>query len=102
MIINFDIGTTISYILVLISAFIVGLFLRIPILPEKPIRNSWTISIIFPTLIIALGFFAIISNYNLGNNYTSVIIGIISPIFAKYGLEKLFPRPDQAEKKNTD
>ena len=31
---------------------IVGLILRLPLLPEKPIRQSWTISVIFPTAVL--------------------------------------------------
>lgn len=89
-----DTGTAVSYMLVLISAFIAGLLLRIPIIPEKPMRNSWTISIIFPTLIIAAGLYAVISNYGFGNMYSGVIIGIFSAIFSRFLLEKAFPRPD--------
>ncbi|MGZ7209893.1 MAG: energy-converting hydrogenase A subunit A EhaA [Methanobacterium sp.] len=102
MFINVDTGTLINYILVLISAFVVGLFLRMPILPEKPMRNSWTISIIFPTLIIAVGFYAVISNYGLGNYYSGVVIGIFTALFSKYLLEKVFPRPDLEDEKMTN
>ncbi len=101
MINNVDIGTAISYMLVLISAIIAGLLLRIPILPEKPMRNSWTISIIFPTLIIAIGLYTIINIYGFGNIYSGVIIGLFSALFSKFLLEKAFPRPDIEDKSIT-
>ncbi len=50
-----------GYIIAIASAMILGLILRLPLLPEKPIRQSWTISVIFPTAVLALGFTAIIS-----------------------------------------
>ena len=51
---------------------IVGLILRIPILPERPMRHSWTISIIFPTSIIALGLTAIL--FKLG--YEGILVAL--------------------------
>ena len=61
MIIHANVALTIlSYVLAVASAIVVGWVLRIPILPERPIRQSWTISIIFPTTVLALGFTAII------------------------------------------
>lgn len=97
MAVSFDIATAINYTLVLISAIVLGLILRLPILPEKPMRNSWTVSIIFPTLIIAAAIFAIISNYGLGNYYSGVIIGILTALFSRFLLDKAFPRPDQKD-----
>ncbi len=99
MTVTFDIATAISYMLVLISVIVLGLILRIPILPEKPMRNSWTISIIFPTLIIAVGFYAVISFYGLGNYYSAVVIGIFTAVFSKYLLEKAFPIPEMEDEK---
>lgn len=88
----------IGYIIAIASAVIVGLALRLPLLPEKPIRQSWTISVIFPTAVLALGFTAIISKlgYPL-NGYqeylVSLVIGVLTAIFSKFILERILPRP---------
>ena len=88
----------IGYIIAIASAVIVGLTLRLPLLPEKPIRQSWTISVIFPTAVLALGFTAIISKlgYPL-NGYqeylVSLVIGVLTAIFSKFILERILPRP---------
>jgi energy-converting hydrogenase A subunit A len=88
----------IGYIIAIASAVIVGLALRLPLLPEKPIRQSWTISVIFPTAVLALGFTAIISElgYPL-NGYqeylVSLVIGVLTAIFSKFILERILPRP---------
>ena len=61
MIIHANVLITISsYILAVVSAMIVGLVLRLPLLPERPMRHSWTVSIIFPTSVLAIGFTAIL------------------------------------------
>ena len=85
--------TIVSYILAVVSAMIVGLILRIPILPERPIRTSWTISLIFPTSIIALGLTAILFKLGYEGFLIAVVVGVISAIFAKYFLERLLPKP---------
>ena len=102
MIIHANVLLTISsYILAVASAMIVGLVLRLPILPEKPMRYSWTISIIFPTSVLAIGFNAIF--YKLGYSglynglYIAVIVGFITAIFAKYFLERMLPIPHMEE-----
>jgi energy-converting hydrogenase A subunit A len=89
--------TIVSYILAVVSAMIVGLILRIPILPERPIRNSWTISLIFPTSIIALGLTAILFKLGYEGYLIAVVVGIVSAIFAKYFLERLLPKPQMEE-----
>lgn len=84
-----------SYLIAVASAVILAMILRLPLLPEKPMRESWTISVIFPTVIIAIGLFAIINYFKVYNNiYAAIIIGIFSAIFSKYFLEKAFPKPD--------
>ncbi len=93
MTVSFDIATAINYMLVLISAIVLGLILRLPIIPEKPMRNSWTISIVFPTMVIAVGFYAVISYMGWGNYYSGVAVGVFTALFAKY-LGKVFPRLD--------
>jgi energy-converting hydrogenase A subunit A len=85
----------ISYILTIISAIILGLFLKLPLLPDKPMRNSWKISIIFPTIIIAIGLYAILDYFKVYNTlYAGIIIGIFSAVFSRFFLERAFPKPD--------
>jgi energy-converting hydrogenase A subunit A len=93
MIIHANVILISSYVLAVVSAIIVGLLLRIPILPERPMRQSWTISIVFPTSIMALGFNAIVFKLGVTGLIVSVIIGILTAVFAKYFLERLLPKP---------
>ncbi|HII84497.1 MAG TPA: energy-converting NiFe hydrogenase A subunit EhaA, partial [Methanobacterium subterraneum] len=53
-----------SYLIALAAALILGLVLRLPLLPDKPMRHSWTISAVFPTAVLAVGFYAMV--YELG------------------------------------
>lgn len=92
MIIHVDIVTLISYVLAVISAIVVGFILKLPLLPERPIRDSWTISIIFPTTIIALGLSAMVFELGWSGIIVGIIIGIISALISKYLLEKILPR----------
>ena len=89
--------TIISYILALIAAMVVGLILRIPILPERPMRYSWTISIIFPTSVLALGFTAMLFKLGYTGIPVALVVGILTAVFAKYFLERLLPRPQMEE-----
>jgi len=83
---------------VIISAMVLGLLLRLPILPEKPMRNSWKISVVFPTIIIAIGLYAIVDYFRIYNNiYMAIIIGIIAAVFSRFILERLVPEPDLGE-----
>ncbi len=75
---------------------IIGLALRLPVLPETPIRHSWTISVIFPTAVLALGFTAIISKLGyqlIGSQqyYVALVIGVLTAIFSKFILERILP-----------
>ena len=92
MIIHVDIITVASYFLAVISAIIVGFILRLPLLPERPMRDSWTISIIFPTIIIALGLSAMVFKLGWNGMIVGIIIGILSALISKYLLEKILPR----------
>ncbi|MCE5214509.1 MAG: energy-converting hydrogenase A subunit A EhaA [Methanobacterium sp.] len=90
----------IIYIIAVGSAMIVGLLLKLPLLPENPKRQSWTISAIFPTAVLALGFTAMISKLGYLNSTNSdyiiaLMVGIITAIFSKYILERILPRPSQ-------
>jgi energy-converting hydrogenase A subunit A len=95
MIIHVDVVTILSYILAVVSAVIVGFILRLPLLPEKPIRDSFTISIIFPTTVIALGLSAMVFELGWGGIIVGVIIGVVSALISKYLLEAILPRPTE-------
>src|SRR5664280_2690083 len=98
MIIHANVLLTISsYILAVASAMIVGLVLRLPILPEKPMRYSWTVSIIFPTSVLAVGFTAVLFKLGYNGLLVAVLVGIFTAIFAKYFLERVLPRPQMEE-----
>jgi energy-converting hydrogenase A subunit A len=84
-----------NYFIIIITVTVLGLLFKLPILPDKPMRFSWTISIVFPTIIIAISFYAIFDYFNIYNNiYTAIIIGIFATIFSRFILERLFPVPD--------
>lgn len=92
MIIHVDVVTVLSYTCALISAIIVGFILRLPLLPERPIRDSWTISIIFPTSVIALGLSAMVFELGWEGIIVGIVVGVLSAILSKYLLEKILPR----------
>ncbi len=92
MIIHVDIVTVLSYVLAVISAIIVGFILRLPLLPERPMRDSWTISIIFPTIIIALGLSAMVFELGWNGIIVGIVVGVLSALISKYLLEKILPR----------
>jgi energy-converting hydrogenase A subunit A len=89
----------IVYIIAIVSAMVLGLVLRLPLLPERPMRESWTTSVVFPTAVLALGFTAMVSKlgYLTSTNTDYLIalsIGVLTAIFSKYLLERLLPRPN--------
>lgn len=86
-----------GYIFALISTIIVGVLLKLPILPEKPMRHSWRISIIFPTVVIAIGTVAIVAEFGYSGAVVGVVVGILSALFSKLLLEKVFPKPAAEE-----
>ncbi len=92
MIIHVDVITILSYTLSVVSAIIVGFILRLPLLPERPIRDSWTISIIFPTTVIALGLSAMVFELGWNGIIVGIVIGVISALISKYILESILPR----------
>lgn len=88
----------IIYIVAVGSAIIVGLILKQPLLPEKPKRQSWTLSAIFPTAVLALGFTAMISKlgyltYSNIDYLIALAVGVLTAIFSKFILEMILPRP---------
>lgn len=92
MIIHVDVLTILSYTATVVSAVIVGFILRIPLLPERPIRDSFTISIIFPTLVIALGLSAMVFELGWNGIIVGIIIGVLSSLISRYFLETILPR----------
>ena len=95
MIIHVDVLTILSYILAVLSAVIVGFVVRLPLLPERPIRYSFTISIIFPTTVIALGLSAMVFELGWGGILVGIIVGVISALISKYLLEMILPKPTE-------
>ena len=94
--------TLISYVLAVGFAVITGLVLRLPLLPEKPMRQSWTVSAIFPTAVLALGFTAMV--FGLGYEGTGyrgmvigILVGILTALFCRFLLEKVVPKPKSEE-----
>lgn len=88
----------IVYIIAIGSAVILGLILKLPLLPERPMRQSWTISVIFPTAVLALGFTAMVSKLGYLTSSTTdyliaLAVGVLTAIFSKFILDKLLPRP---------
>ncbi len=92
----------IGYLITIIVSIIVAKGLKLPLLPEKPIRYSFEVSALFPTPIIAVGILAIFNK--LGYTFLfhgiiiSIIIGILSAIFTKYLFYTVFPKPPQGGK----
>jgi energy-converting hydrogenase A subunit A len=93
----------IIYIIAVVSAIVLALLLKQPLLPEEPKRQSWTISAIFPTAVLAIGFTAMIAKlgYLTNSNMDYIIalaIGVITAVFSKFILEKILPRPNKQDK----
>ena len=86
-----------AYIVAIIVSMIVAFILRIPLLPSKPYRYSFDVSVIYPTPIIAIGIFSIflVLNYTFMFNglILAVIIGVLSALFVKYLFDFVFPKP---------
>jgi energy-converting hydrogenase A subunit A len=85
-----------SYLLALGLAVILGLALRLPLLPERPMRYSWTISVIFPTAILALGFYAMLDKLGYQGLIIGALVGVITALFCKFLLEKVVPQPEDS------
>lgn len=97
----------IVYIIAILSAMILGLILRLPLLPERPMRDSWTISAVFPTAVLALGFTAMVSKFGYMTSSSSdylmaLAVGILTAIFSKFILEKILPKPKESLDKSPE
>ena len=86
-----------AYIVTILCSIIVALVLRLPLLPSKPYRNSFDVSALYPTPIIAIGIFSIflVLNYTFMYNglVLAAIIGVLSALFVKYLFDFVFPKP---------
>jgi len=90
-------ANVLNYLIALAVAIILALALRLPLLPDKPMRDSWTVSAIFPTAVLAIGFYAMAYELGYQGYIVALIIGIVTALFAKFILEKLVPRPETEE-----
>ena len=92
---SFDI--LLAYIVTIVVSIIVALILKIPLLPSKPYRYSFDVSVIYPTPIIAMGIFSIflVLNYTFMYNgiVLAIVIGVLSALFVKYLFDFVFPKP---------
>ena len=92
-----------NYIVAIIVAIVLSLILKLPILPEKPIRFSWTKSALFPTPIFAVVILAIFYSLKIFWIYNgliiAIIVGIFSAIFVKYLFDYIFPNPQEGGSK---
>jgi len=86
-----------SYLIALAAAVILSLILRLPLLPEKPMRQSWTISAVFPTAVLAVGFYAMVYKLGYQGYIVALITGIITALLSKFILEKVVPVPESEE-----
>ena len=91
----------VNYMVAIILAVVLALALKLPLLPKKPIRFSWTKSALFPTPIFAIGILAIFYSLNIFWIYDGILIailvGLFSAIFVKYLFDYIFPNPPQIE-----
>jgi energy-converting hydrogenase A subunit A len=98
MIIHVDMYILLSYVLAIASSIVVGLLVGLPLLPEKPMRQSWTVSAVFPTAVIALGVLAIFFEFGWAGFYhgldLGLAIGIITALSIKYFFDNILPKPE--------
>jgi energy-converting hydrogenase A subunit A len=90
-------ANVLTYLIALAAALILGLALRLPLLPERPMRQSWTISAIFPTAVLAIGFYAMVYQLGYQGIIVGIITGVLTALFSKYVLEKVLPKPKTEE-----
>ncbi|ENN96758.1 membrane protein-like protein [Methanocaldococcus villosus KIN24-T80] len=76
-----------GYILAIIVSMIFAYLFKLPLIPKS--KFSFQTSIIFPTPIIALGFYVIFKYLFFDSISFSIISGIIGAVFAKYS-NKIF------------
>lgn len=85
------------YLLTLIISIVLAIILRLPLLPTKPYRYSFDVSVLYPTPVIAIGLLSICVVLNYSNYLVAIIVGIFSAIFVKYLFYYVFPNPPEVE-----
>lgn len=84
-----------DYFLVIIISIATAFILRLPLIPSRPIRYSFDVSILYPTPLIAVGVFTIFFILGFSGILISIIIGICTALFVKYLFYYLFPKPKE-------
>ncbi|MCL2116078.1 MAG: energy-converting hydrogenase A subunit A EhaA [Methanobrevibacter sp.] len=101
MIVHLNETYLLNYLIAIATSIIIAIGLKMPILPEKPRRFSWTNSAIFPTPIIAIGLLAICFSINFLWIYNgmvlAIIMGLVSALFVKYLFYHVFPNPPEVK-----
>ena len=78
------------YAVSVIASIIFAFMLKMPVIPkERPIRDSFETSVLFPTPIIALGLTVIDKILFAPDLVSCVLIGLISALFSKFS-DKIF------------
>ncbi|MFU8652140.1 energy-converting NiFe hydrogenase A subunit EhaA [Methanotorris formicicus] len=73
------------YVVSVIASIIFALIMKVPIIPkERPIRDTFETSVLFPTPIIALGLTAVDKVLFTPDLMSCVLIGLISALFSKF------------------
>ncbi|WP_423792900.1 energy-converting NiFe hydrogenase A subunit EhaA [Methanocaldococcus indicus] len=80
----------INYIISVVISVVLALIFRMPILPKD--KFSFKTTVVFPTPILALGFYVILKHLFFDNIYISVISGILGFLFSFYA-DKIFGEP---------
>ena len=92
----------VNFLIAVVVSILVALILKLPLLPEKPIRFSFNKSAIFPTPIFAMGFLAICFSLNFFWIYDGMVLAVLcaiaSGLFIKFGFDYLFPEPPAINK----
>lgn len=87
------------YVVAIAVSMVVALILRVPLLPSKPYRYSFDVSVLYPTPIIAAGilsfFFVLGYTFMYDGFVLAVVIGVLSALFVKYLFYEVFPIPLQ-------
>jgi len=106
MIIHVSETFLLNYLIAIITSIIIAIGLKMPFLPEKPRRFSWTNSAMFPTPIFAIGLSAICFSLNIIWIYDgmvlAILMGIFSAFFVKYLFYYVFPKPPELKEESNE
>ena len=107
--VNINISTldvALCYIVAIVVSIVVALILRVPLLPSKPYMYSFDVSALYPTPIISIGilslFFVLGYVFIYKGLVLSIVIGVLSALFVKYLFYKVFPKPLQDDKEESN